>query len=144
MDRAESRLPIAALAAPRPLNGRHTRLTIASIAAQLSQDGTCVNTTTAVKAMTETAPSQPASSPSRTMPLLAKKLKFNELGPISGLTITGGSTSGSGGGVYVKGGIANLTDCTITGNSAGVGSQFGGYGAGLCNQGGGQVTPVTP
>ena len=35
----------------------------------------------------------------------------------SGLTITGGSTSGSGGGLD-NFGTATLTDCTISGNSA--------------------------
>ncbi|MFI5454074.1 MAG: choice-of-anchor Q domain-containing protein [Isosphaerales bacterium] len=38
---------------------------------------------------------------------------------ISGLTITGGSTSGSGGGLYNVG-TATLTDCTISGNSFGL------------------------
>ena len=38
---------------------------------------------------------------------------------ISGLTITDGSTSGSGGGLYNDGGIVTLTDCAISGNSAG-------------------------
>lgn len=37
---------------------------------------------------------------------------------ISGLTITGGSTSGSGGGLANYGGIVSLTDCTISGNFA--------------------------
>ena len=54
----------------------------------------------------------------------------------SGLSITGGSTESSGGGVLVNGGMAALTDCKITGNSAGVGSQVGADGAGLANQGG--------
>jgi hypothetical protein len=38
----------------------------------------------------------------------------------SGLTITGGSTSGYGGGLY-NSGIVTLDDCTISGNSAHVG-----------------------
>jgi hypothetical protein len=49
---------------------------------------------------------------------------------ISGLTITGGSTSGSGGGLYNNGGTVGLTDCTINANSAkygggGVENRFG-------------------
>ena len=36
---------------------------------------------------------------------------------LSGLTITGGSTSGYGGGLYNEG-TAKLTDCTVSGNSA--------------------------
>jgi hypothetical protein len=39
---------------------------------------------------------------------------------LSGLTITGGSTSGYGGGLY-NSGIVTLDDCTISGNSADVG-----------------------
>ena len=54
----------------------------------------------------------------------------------SGLTITGGSTSGPGGGVNVNGGTATLTDCTISGNTSGNGGGFGGYGGGLNNAGG--------
>ena len=49
---------------------------------------------------------------------------------ISGMTITGGSTSGNGGGVYNNGGTTTLTGCAINGNSAnnggGVGSTAGG------------------
>ena len=37
---------------------------------------------------------------------------------ISGLTITGGTTTGNGGGLYNDGGTATLTDCTVSGNSA--------------------------
>ena len=37
---------------------------------------------------------------------------------LSGLTITGGSASDRGGGIYNMGGILNLNDCTITGNYA--------------------------
>ena len=48
---------------------------------------------------------------------------------LSGLTITGGSTTGSGGGLYNDGGIVTLTDCTISGNSA------GGNGGGIANTG---------
>jgi uncharacterized repeat protein (TIGR01451 family) len=49
---------------------------------------------------------------------------------LSGLTITGGSTSGNGGGVYLdNGGTATLTDCTVTGNS-------GNFGGGLANYAG--------
>jgi hypothetical protein len=42
---------------------------------------------------------------------------------LSGLTISGGSTTGGGGGVSIAGLYATvrLTDCTITGNTAGVG-----------------------
>jgi fibronectin-binding autotransporter adhesin len=47
---------------------------------------------------------------------------------LSGLTITGGSTAGAGGGLF-NGGTATLTDCTIAGNS---GANDGG---GLFNQG---------
>ena len=39
---------------------------------------------------------------------------------LSGLTISGGSTSGSGGGLY-NNGATTLTNCTISGNSAGSG-----------------------
>ena len=38
---------------------------------------------------------------------------------ISGLTITGGKPSGNGGGLYNDGGNVTLTNCTISGNSAG-------------------------
>ena len=38
---------------------------------------------------------------------------------ISGLTITGGNTAGNGGGLYNDGGTATLTNCTVSGNSAG-------------------------
>ena len=37
---------------------------------------------------------------------------------ISGLTITGGSTTGNGGGLYNDGGTTTLTNCTVSGNSA--------------------------
>ncbi len=37
---------------------------------------------------------------------------------ISGMTITGGSTDGSGGGLDNEGGTLTLTDCTVSGNSA--------------------------
>ena len=40
---------------------------------------------------------------------------------ISGVTITGGSTTGNGGGLYNQGTL-NLTNCTVSGNSAGSGS----------------------
>ena len=40
---------------------------------------------------------------------------------LSNLTITGGSTSGFGGGVYADNATLTLTDCTISGNSAGHG-----------------------
>ena len=40
---------------------------------------------------------------------------------LSGLTITGGSTTGNGGGLYNDGGTITLTDCTVSGNSAGDG-----------------------
>ncbi len=54
----------------------------------------------------------------------------------SGLIITGGTTASTGGGLNVDGGTATLTDCTISGNSSGVGSSYGGYGGGLSNKGG--------
>ena len=50
---------------------------------------------------------------------------------ISGLTITGGNTTGSGGGLY-NGGTTTLTNCTVSGNSA---TSYGGYGGGLYNGG---------
>ena len=37
---------------------------------------------------------------------------------ISGLTITGGTTAGNGGGLANYGGTTTLTDCTVSGNSA--------------------------
>jgi parallel beta-helix repeat protein len=40
---------------------------------------------------------------------------------LSGLTISGGSTTGDGGGVYDDGGTITLIDCTLSGNSAAVG-----------------------
>ena len=46
---------------------------------------------------------------------------------ISGLTITGGTTTGNGGGLYNDGGNVTLTNCTVSGNSAGY------YGGGLYN-----------
>jgi hypothetical protein len=52
---------------------------------------------------------------------------------ISGLTITGGSTSGNGAGLYNSGGTLTLTDCTISGNSS-TGSLA--QGGGINNQGG--------
>ncbi len=45
---------------------------------------------------------------------------------LTGLTITGGSTSYSGGGLYNHG-TATLTDCTVTGNSAVWGGGIGNY-----------------
>ncbi len=54
----------------------------------------------------------------------------------SGLTIMGGTTANAGGGLNVNGGTATLTNCTISGNSSGVGSSYGGYGGGLSNKGG--------
>ncbi len=38
-----------------------------------------------------------------------------------GLTITGGSTNGDGGGVHNDGGLVTLTDCTVSDNSASLG-----------------------
>src|SRR6516164_5731912 len=38
---------------------------------------------------------------------------------MSGLTISGGTTTGNGGGLYNDGGNATLTNCTVSGNSAG-------------------------
>ena len=35
-----------------------------------------------------------------------------------GLTVTGGSIAGDGGGLYNEGGSVALTDCTVSGNSA--------------------------
>ncbi len=52
---------------------------------------------------------------------------------ISGLTITGGSTSGDGAGLDNSGGTLTLTGCTISGNS-GIG--FLAQGGGINNQGG--------
>ena len=52
---------------------------------------------------------------------------------LSGLTITGGSTTGSGGGLYNYGSVT-LTGCTISGNSAGSATS-GGIGGGLMNAG---------
>ena len=46
---------------------------------------------------------------------------------ISGLTITGGTTAGNGGGLYNDGGTATLTNCTVSGNSA-TGTAAGGGG----------------
>ncbi len=37
---------------------------------------------------------------------------------LSGLTITGGKTTGNGGGLYSDGGTTTLSDCTLSGNSA--------------------------
>ena len=37
---------------------------------------------------------------------------------ISGLTISGGTTTGDGGGLYNNGGTLTLTNCTVSGNSA--------------------------
>ena len=54
---------------------------------------------------------------------------------ISGLTIAGGSTSGSGGGLFNNGGTVTLTNCTVSGNSASSGSLQSG-GGGLFNNGG--------
>ncbi len=48
---------------------------------------------------------------------------------LSGLTITGGSVSGSGGGLYNDGGTVTLTGCTISSNSA------SGNGGGILNTG---------
>jgi hypothetical protein len=39
---------------------------------------------------------------------------------LSGLTISGGSTTGLGGGLFNEGGTTTLTNCTVSGNSAGV------------------------
>ena len=54
----------------------------------------------------------------------------------NGLAITGGSTAGTGGGVNVSNGTADLTDCTISGNTSGRNGGYGGYGGGLCDAGG--------
>ncbi len=40
---------------------------------------------------------------------------------LSGVTISGGSTSGNGGGLYNNGGTVTLTNCTITGSAADIG-----------------------
>jgi hypothetical protein len=55
---------------------------------------------------------------------------------ISGLTITGGSTSSTGGGMYNLGALA-LTDCTLSGNTAVYG------GSGLVNSGTATLTDCT-
>ena len=59
----------------------------------------------------------------------------NVTASLSGLTITGGSTSGSGGGLFNNGGTVTLTNCTLSGNSASSGSLQSG-GGGLFNNGG--------
>ena len=51
----------------------------------------------------------------------------------SDLTITKGSTTTNGAGLYNKGGTVSLTNCTVSGSSNTVGSTNGG---GLCNNGG--------
>jgi hypothetical protein len=55
---------------------------------------------------------------------------------LSGLTITGGATSGNGGGLYNFEGTLSLTDCTISGNS-------GQNGGGLNNFGSATLTDCT-
>ncbi len=57
---------------------------------------------------------------------------------LSGLIITGGSTTGNGGGVYNDGGTVTLTDCTLSGNTAAAGGA-------LCNtkRGTGTMTGCT-
>ena len=40
---------------------------------------------------------------------------------LSGLTISGGSTTGNGGGVYDDGGTVTMTDCTVSGNTGNMG-----------------------
>ncbi len=40
---------------------------------------------------------------------------------LAGMTITGGSTTGSGGGIYSDGTILEITNCAVTGNSADTG-----------------------
>ena len=60
----------------------------------------------------------------------------NVTASISGLTITGGKTTGRGGGLYNDGGKVTLTNCTISGNSAG-------DGGGLDNLGTITLTNVT-
>ena len=57
---------------------------------------------------------------------------------LSGLTITGGSTSGSGGGLY-NAGTTTLTGCTIAGNSSTSSASFAG-GGGLYNSNTGDLT----
>ena len=42
----------------------------------------------------------------------------NVTASISGMTITGGTTTGNGGGLYSDGGNVTLTNCTVSGNSA--------------------------
>ncbi len=59
----------------------------------------------------------------------------NVAASISGLTISGGFTTGNGGGLE-NDGTATLTDCTISGNTAdGGGGLFNSYGASLTVQG---------
>ncbi len=55
---------------------------------------------------------------------------------LTGLTISGGSTAGNGGGLYNKG-TTTLTNCTVSGNSA------GGAGGGLCDDGTTTLTNCT-
>ena len=52
----------------------------------------------------------------------------NVTASISGLTITGGSTTGNGAGLYNNGGNVSLTDCTVSGNSTTTTFPFGGGG----------------
>src|SRR5262249_6666866 len=57
---------------------------------------------------------------------------------LSGLTITGGSTSENGGGLYNHG-VTTLTDCTITSNGSTSSARFTG-GAGIFNATNGDLT----
>jgi hypothetical protein len=54
---------------------------------------------------------------------------------ISGMTITGGSTTANGGGLYNDGGNVTLTNCTVSGNAAGISTALSG-GGGICGAGG--------
>ena len=53
----------------------------------------------------------------------------------SGLTITGGDTTGNGGGLYNDGGNVTLTNCTISGNSSAINIAIRG-GGGVFSAGG--------
>ena len=55
---------------------------------------------------------------------------------ISGMTITGGRTSGSGGGLYNDGATLTLTNCAVSGNTATIYSYISGGGGGVFSAGG--------
>ena len=57
---------------------------------------------------------------------------------IDGFTITGGNTSNSGGGIYIKNSSPIITNCTITSNNT-----TNGYGGGIYNSGTPTITNCT-